>query len=326
MRTLLCIAVCLLAGALALDIRQLQPETRFVKPLDEPEKFTVSEWEQVMENMRPRADAPIVDRMMRQPQPNFAGKVFVDVKEDGRIVNGALAVRGQFPWQAAIIINGASFCGGSLISTTHILTAAHCAPGGLGTSYRVILGAQNVSATSENGRVEFTTTSSIKHPNYDDTVLNNDIAILTLPSAVTLSSYISVVRLPRLSDASNTFSGTSATVSGWGRPSDTTSSISDVLRYVSLPIISNSQCASIYGSSVVISSTLCCSGAGGLSTCNGDSGGPLVYTEADGAKTQLGVVSFVSSTGCASGNPSGYARVTSFLNWISTNTGIAIRP
>ncbi|XP_059491203.1 brachyurin-like isoform X2 [Neocloeon triangulifer] len=304
-------------------MRHLRPETRFMKPLDGPEKFTLSEWQQVMENMKPRADAPIVDRKMRQPQPDCAGKVFVDVKEDGRIVNGAVATKGQFPWQAAIVIDGASFCGGSLISTTRILTAAHCAQG---TSYRVILGAQNVSVGIEVGRVEFTTTVKLVHPSYNPTVLNNDLAILTLPSAVTLSTYISVIRLPRLSDASNTFLGTSATVSGWGKISDATTSITDVLRYVSLPIIANTQCATIYGTSVVISSTLCCSGAGGLSTCNGDSGGPLVYTEADGVKTQLGVVSFVSSTGCASGNPSGYARVTSFLNWISTNTGIVIRP
>jgi len=53
----------------------------------------------------------------------------------------------------------------------------------------------------------------------------------------------------------------------------------------------------------------------------GDSGGALVFQERV-TFTQIGVVSFVSSTGCASGNPSGYARVTYFLDWIKLNTGL----
>jgi len=53
----------------------------------------------------------------------------------------------------------------------------------------------------------------------------------------------------------------------------------------------------------------------------GDSGGALVVKESV-YFTQIGVVSFVSSTGCASGNPSGYARVSYFVDWIKLNTGI----
>jgi secreted trypsin-like serine protease len=56
-------------------------------------------------------------------------------------------------------------------------------------------------------------------------------------------------------------------------------------------------------------------------TFQGDSGGALVI-QSGGAYTQIGVVSFVSSAGCASGRPSGYARVTSFLDWIQTNSGV----
>jgi secreted trypsin-like serine protease len=55
----------------------------------------------------------------------------------------------------------------------------------------------------------------------------------------------------------------------------------------------------------------------------GDSGGALVLNNGD-SYLQIGVVSFVSSLGCASGYPSGYGRVTSFLTWISQQTGIVI--
>jgi len=53
----------------------------------------------------------------------------------------------------------------------------------------------------------------------------------------------------------------------------------------------------------------------------GDSGSPLVVHLGIGYK-QIGVVSFVSTAGCASGSPSGYARVTYFREWIQTNAGI----
>jgi len=55
----------------------------------------------------------------------------------------------------------------------------------------------------------------------------------------------------------------------------------------------------------------------------GDSGGALAVNETDGRWTQVGVVSFGSSAGCTRGHPVGFARVTSFLNWISSNTGLS---
>jgi secreted trypsin-like serine protease len=55
----------------------------------------------------------------------------------------------------------------------------------------------------------------------------------------------------------------------------------------------------------------------------GDSGGPLV-TEIDGVYNQIGVVSFIASAGCQLGYPDGFARVTSFLDWIESVTCISI--
>merc|ERR1711971_1185434 len=49
---------------------------------------------------------------------------------DGRIVGGDDADVQEYPWQVGIEINGQfPWCGGSLISETEILTAAHCTSG-----------------------------------------------------------------------------------------------------------------------------------------------------------------------------------------------------
>jgi len=54
----------------------------------------------------------------------------------------------------------------------------------------------------------------------------------------------------------------------------------------------------------------------------GDSGGALAVEESDGW-IQVGVVSFGAAAGCQRGFPVGFARVTSFLAWISSVTGLS---
>jgi secreted trypsin-like serine protease len=56
----------------------------------------------------------------------------------------------------------------------------------------------------------------------------------------------------------------------------------------------------------------------------GDSGGPLVYQESDGVYTEVGIVSFGAAAGCQLEYPAGFTRVTSYLSWIESNTGIEI--
>lgn len=50
----------------------------------------------------------------------------IDGEHPLRVVNGWPADKNEWPWIAALLNNGRQFCGGSLISDRHILTAAHC--------------------------------------------------------------------------------------------------------------------------------------------------------------------------------------------------------
>lgn len=44
-----------------------------------------------------------------------------------KIVGGRVSDKGAWPWMAALLRdNDEQFCGGSLITDLHVLTAAHC--------------------------------------------------------------------------------------------------------------------------------------------------------------------------------------------------------
>lgn len=43
-----------------------------------------------------------------------------------KIVGGKVAVPGDFKWQVTLLNNGDMFCGGSIINTYWVVSAAHC--------------------------------------------------------------------------------------------------------------------------------------------------------------------------------------------------------
>jgi len=234
-----------------------------------------------------------------------------------RIVGGWEAIPNQYPWMAALFIDDLYFCGGSLIDETHVLTAAHCTDGA--AFVNVMLGAHNVRLASEPGRVEITSRVHVEHPNWNPNNLRGDVAIITLPEPVTFTDKIAPICLAPAD--SNLYVNTLATLSGWGKPADSASGISPVLRKTNSTIITNAACANVYGT-VVTADHICIGTSDGHGSCNGDSGGPLSDVSADGIFNQIGVVSFGSSLGCQVGFPAGFSRVTSYLGWISSITGI----
>ena len=163
------------------------------------------------------------------------------------------------------------FCGGTLISDTHVLTAAHCTEDEIATGFSVLLGEHNI-ADGKSNRVDVA--EIINHPNYDSQTLDNDFSILRLSNPVTFTNAVSPACLP--ADRSNTYAGVTATVTGWGDLS-TGGSSPDVLQEVDVTVTTNAECNNVYGGE--ITKNMVCAGGPGKDSCNGDSGGPLVVPE-----------------------------------------------
>ncbi|XP_038206516.1 collagenase-like [Zerene cesonia] len=229
--------------------------------------------------------------------------------DGSRIVGGSQANLANHPHLGGLVITlttgGTSVCGSSLLSNTRAVTAAHCWNDGRhqARQFVVVLG----SLTLFSGGTRITTTNVQMHQNWNPRTANNDVAVIVI-NWVGFSTNIQAINL---ASGSNDYVGTWATAAGYGLTSDCDNTSR---RQVNLRVITNAECRNVYGSASVVASTICTSGAGGVGTCGGDSGGPLQIGSGSG-RTLIGITSFGSAR-CQAGNPSAFARVTSFNSWI----------
>jgi len=242
---------------------------------------------------------------------------------EDRIVGGFEAQENQWPWQVALFIDDAWFCGGALISENYVLTAAHCADGA--SYFDILAGAHKVRESSEPHRVEITSYNGWTHPQWNTQDLSNDLALIELPSPIEMNDYIKPSCMPSAGDTAD--ESELVTCTGWGKPSDSAGGISDVLRMVEdRPVITNAACNDVYG--IVGPGVFCIDTTGGKGTCNGDSGGPInmksEVTKAGQQWKQAGIVSFGASAGCEVGYPNGFTRVEYFIDWIMSETGMQL--
>ncbi|KAE8288634.1 Trypsin-3 [Larimichthys crocea] len=155
--------------------------------------------------------------------------------EDDKIVGGYECRKNSVPYQVSLN-SGYHFCGGSLISSTWVVSAAHC------------------------------------YKSYSSRNLDNDIMLIKLSKPATLNSYVRTVSLP----SSCASSGTSCLISGWGNTSSSGSNYPDRLRCLNAPILSDSSCRNSYPGQITSNMFCAGFLEGGKDSCQGDSGGPVV--------------------------------------------------
>lgn len=132
-------------------------------------------------------------------------------KNSGRIINGEPAAVNQFPWHATIqTIPANTICGGSLISSTFVLTSANCVR--LATSVTIGLGSITIGAPT----VSLTSNIIRMHPQFNPQNINNDVALIQLPLQVGPTISIQIIQLARRVHVGQELINTVGTITGFG--------------------------------------------------------------------------------------------------------------
>jgi len=240
----------------------------------------------------------------------------------GRVVGGADGAPGEWCWQVALINSQNQYlCGGALIGTQWVLTAAHCVTNIVrsGDAIYVRVGDHDLTQKfGSPGAQTLRVATTYIHHNHNSQTLDNDIALLKLHSEAELKEGVCLVCLPARGTSQKT--GKKCTVTGYGYMGET-ASIPLRIREARVPIVHDSECVRKINSVtekifILPTSSFCAGGEKGHDACQGDGGGPLVCEDQQGFHELTGLVSW--GFGCGRKDvPGVYVKVSSFIGWIN---------
>nr|XP_033330848.1 uncharacterized protein LOC117222924 isoform X2 [Megalopta genalis] len=247
------------------------------------------------------------------------GRIKTPVNVDGD------AEFGEYPWQVAILkkdpTESVYVCGGTLISSRHILTAAHCVKTYAAHDLRVRLGEWDVNHDVEfYPYIERDVANIVVHPEFYAGTLYNDIAILRIDHEVDFlkNPHISPACLP---DKRDDFVKSRCWTTGWGKDAfGDFGKYQNILKEVDVPVVNNQICehqmrrTRLGPGFNLHPGFICAGGEEGKDACKGDGGGPMVC-ERQGRWQLAGIVSWGIGCGQA-GVPGVYSRVSHYLDWI----------
>ncbi|MFN3218268.1 MAG: S1 family peptidase [Acidimicrobiales bacterium] len=273
----------------------------------------ISEERSTAEPARSRSDARRLRRFVVAciVAVTVAGSLTLTPSPAGSIVGGSFARITGHPHQVALVSpSGNQFCGGSIIGSSTVVTAAHCVertgPSG------VLVQAGN--AHLFRGRVQIRNVQRIvRHPRYARQEVA-DIAVLQLARPLRFNRK---VRPIELATAAELAAATHAIATGWGARFEENGRGSVRLRRVRVPIVGDRACnrALRDRGATILPRLELCAGAPGRDSCYGDSGGPLVIRTPDGPRL-AGITSWGLEP-CGGRTPGIYTEVPSLRRWIA---------
>ena len=104
-----------------------------------------------------------------------------------RIVGGTAAVESSVPWQASLVVNGEVFCGASVITDRHLLSAAHCTVQIEEDTMEKMEVLLNVYNIADKNKIRRKINKIVNHPKFDEETLANDISIISLKTILELN-------------------------------------------------------------------------------------------------------------------------------------------
>ncbi|XP_017077527.1 serine protease grass-like [Drosophila eugracilis] len=254
---------------------------------------------------------------------------------DNKVTGGNEIRMGSRPWMVLLKYDiqdaherTAFKCGGTLITSRYILTAAHCI---LDSLITIRLGEHKISTERDcetYGSTEVclppyqdvSVENYVVHEGYDNITLHYDIALVRLARSVEFSKFIKPICLPLHEEVRQSIWNNqrpNQKVTGWGitegdMPSDVPKEAS--VRRLTLDQCNHDRNISLIGNQLCVS-------AYQQDSCKGDSGGPLLFPYlylGQQRFVQTGIVS-KGPRDCGAGSSAIYTDVTRFVPWITQN-------
>ncbi|XP_035786476.1 trypsin delta-like [Anopheles albimanus] len=231
----------------------------------------------------------------------------------GRIVGGYSVDIADYPYTVVVtasIPNANIMCGGIIIASNKVLTAAHCL-------YQQPITAITIRAGStlrNSGGFLFNHLSYVVHDQYNSTTLANDVAVITIRGSFDGLANVGRIVLQNTEPVISSTNPTPCFVVGWGWI-NLNRQLADRLQRGDFVLMTQRTCATRL--SPLTSTTICAQSLEG-DACRGDSGGPLVCNG-----RLYGVVSYGPSN-CNGAVPDGFAKITapSIRSFITANAGV----
>ncbi|KAM8784456.1 inactive serine protease 39-like [Rhynchonycteris naso] len=267
----------------------------------------------------------------------------------GKIFGGQDAPEKKWPWQVSLFYHGSHICGGSLIDTFWVISAAHCfqpimylreplsvvltgqsETGGQWPLSGEVGADRRVGCSSGYHKLSQPTKHSLQRSVYRIIIHNDfnkqyflarDVALLQLHLSVTFNSYILPACLPGPDAVLPLY--TVCWLTGWGMVTEDEFLKPPLqLQEAELGVMSSDSCNLYFqspdsmDSKYSVHEDMLCAGnlLSGKSLCRGDSGGPL-SCKLNGSWFLMGLSSW--SLLCHQPiRPNVFTRVTYFANWI----------